>query len=85
MMSDLRNWWIKNSLSPWLYVTTHIVTVRYIKSTKFLPKVIGIWPNIWHNDDGSIVHKSRRIGYTSAYTPVTSGFNNECSIIVFQF
>ena len=28
--------------------------------------------DIWHNSEGSIVHKSRRIGLTLAYIPVSS-------------
>ena len=61
---------MKNTLSPWLYVTApeqHAITVQFIKGIKTLPKVIG---DVWHNGDGSKVHKSRRIGLTLADTPV---------------
>ena len=59
---------MKNSLSPWLYVTVpeqHIVAVQYIIKV-YLPNMAYVW----HNGDGSIVHKSRT--ENRYYTPVTS-------------
>jgi len=80
------------SLSPWLYFTAsvqHIITVQYIKGIKILPKVIG---DVWHNGEGSTVHKSRGIGLTSDNLFFKTGFNDgcsiriiDCSIIIFQF
>ena len=59
---------MKNYLSSWLYVPApeqHIIIAQYIKAIKFLHKVIG---DVWHNGEGSTVHKSRRIGLISVDT-----------------
>jgi len=59
MMGGLNNWWMKNFLSPQLYITApeqYIVTVQYIKGITFLikgitflTKVIDVWQNVWYD------------------------------------
>ena len=37
-------------------------TYRYSKDIKFLPKMIDVWQDVWHNSKCSMTHKSRRKG-----------------------